>query len=147
MKKIVAMMCVMGMLIAGCGGSSTSVSAKTIGAELLKKASFDAELSKGNTKALLLELGISSKDVDEMYYRCATGQIAECIIAITSDKADDVKSELKIYKDNREKLFATYAPKEAEKLNDAEVLTKGDTTILCVSKDAAKVSKIVKNIK
>ena len=155
MKKYLSLTFAAIMLVlslTACGGSSSkevTASASDLAKQLSETVS-DGTLSSEPVIADILASTyfVDMEQVEDSSAYLSTGATA-CEVAVvkckdssyTSEVADLFKSRVT----SQSELFASYAPKEVQKLDSAIIKTSGNYVVLCVTDDASKAESVLKD--
>ena len=149
MKKILALVLALGMLLSlcACGGSKAKeIDLDALAEELLASGAFTDLLSQPAASVAGRLYGFEEGDVVKTVLYTGTGATAEEIfLAEASDSA--AASALKAACEHRAETqtlaFENYAPGEVSKLDSAVIAVSGNTVIFVVAADAAAAQSVV----
>lgn len=142
--------------LAGCAsGSSGGTAAPTANMEALQQAMLEADPSLPDMLSVTSEVDDAKKlftylsDFD--YEKVAgyllsyssTGTADELAVIAVQDAADvaEAKNSLEKHRQDRLKLFQTYGPQEAARVEKGEVFTEGPYAVLLICDDADSVKE------
>ena len=144
-----AMLLILSLTACG-GGSSDGVTASV--SDLAKQLSETVSDGTLSTDPVVSDILASTYFLDmeqgeDSASYMSTGATA-CEVTVVKCKDSSYTSEVSdLFKsrvENQSKLFASYAPDEATKLDAAIIKTSGNYVVLCVTDDTAKAEEVLK---
>lgn len=149
MKKITAIIALLLCMAAltSCGTKNVTVSGQDpaqIAAMLNESVHFTEELTEISENVLLRRYGLDSGTVEAAAGYAGTPAVVDEIAVFKTSDVGSVTEAANARIESQKTNYASYAPGEVPKLDDAVVETLGDCVIVCVSEDpSAEVSDIL----
>ena len=151
MKKAILILPVLCLLLlCACGGKTPAKAdlpaPEDLAAELQASGAFSEELVLTENDVGCFLYGLQESDAPGMRYYFSSGAVAdEIAILPCADEAavEKVKSECGTRLELQTSLFTVYRPEEVPKLEDALVLQRDNTILLCVAADYEKAREIL----
>ena len=141
-----AAVCLMACIfLSACGGSSSvNIDADKLAKSLVDDISYTEELSELSRE----DIGnyISVEDDVECIMYMGSGSTAEEVAVFTAKdetKATSMEKNVNDFLNDQKSSFEDYIPEEAERIDNAVVVKKGNYVILCVSGDSDKAKEII----
>ncbi len=143
MKKIIAAIAALTLMmsLAGCG--QKEVDATKVATELLNNASFAETLTEVNEQVTKKRLDLDDDEVIMCAAFKGTSAVVDEIIVIKTTDTKDVEEKLYEYVDSQTEQYENYRPSEVPKLEDSLITVEGDTVIYCASEDSVKAMEII----
>ena len=139
------------LLTAGCSSKKTSgiqVDAADLARQLSEKT-VTSETLAALSESLIPSIYLLKEDTIEQAAAFASSGATSCETAVfrfkDASSAEAAKTTLQNHVKTQTDLFASYAPKEAEKLNKAIIKVSGVYAVLCVCDDPDQAETILKN--
>ncbi|MBQ2061278.1 MAG: DUF4358 domain-containing protein [Oscillospiraceae bacterium] len=146
MKRIVSLLLVLLLTLAlvGCGGAkvNNNVTAGGLADALHMTVPFDGEM-----KSVSVDNYLNLPEGAEAAGYMSKGSTAEEIFVVrcaSEADAKTVKTEIEKYVADQRSNLERYQPEEVSRLNSGVLIQKGVYAVLCVSADAEKAEKIIK---
>lgn len=136
--SFLATACCAAVFLTGCGGQTAD--AGKIADDLKASLTFQDEMMEIEKEVLANYYRVSDEDIEAFkVYKSATGATAEEIAVFTaaSGKLDTVKEAVEMRVEDLGISFEDYVPEEMVKINNAVVVTSGNTVALVVADDSA----------
>ncbi len=144
-KRIIAMLLLVTMVLAGCG-SQKAMNVDELAGRLLKEISYQDELSAMDLSTAGMIFGMDGIEVVNAAIYETSGWTAEEIVvmecASTAD-ADKAKAMLQARVEEQKSNYVDYVPEEMDKLNQAVIVESGNFVVLSVSNEADKAKSII----
>lgn len=148
--KLILILLVIITVFSGCSGKDdaadmTGIDISSLGSELLEKAEFEDELNLVDD-AMVKKLYHIEEFTEAQVY-IGSGATAEEIAIFEFDSGKAAAEGLKAAEDRLEEQkenFASYVPKELQKLDNAVVKQAGNYLVVCVS-NGDEAEKIIKS--
>ena len=145
--KLVAICSMASVLLLGCGSSSpVSVDTAALTTSLTSDISYDNELSELSEDDITNYVTVEDGVKGVMYMR--SGSTAEEVAVFTAPDeatASTMKNNVQEFLNDQKTSFEDYIPEEAQRIDDAVLVVKGNYVILCVSGDSDKAQEIIDN--
>ena len=146
MKKLISLLLVLllTMALAGCGGAkvNNTVTAGGLADALNMTVPFDSEM-----KSASVDNYLSVPEGAQAAGYMSNGTTAEEIFVVRCANEDDakaVKTEMETLLADQRADMERYQPEEVSRLENAVLVQRGIYAVLCVSADAEKAEKIIK---
>ena len=137
MKKLC--ICLLCLLLAGCGSGRAAAPAEVYAA-LLSGGGFDGEMTEPTQEMAELIFGISLQEA-EWYAAVSASAAADELLVVRCEDAEAVEETLRERLARRTEDYAAYMPAEASKLQSAILQREGDVVIFCVCPDSEGAAK------
>ena len=145
--KLVAICSMASVLLLGCGSSSpVSVDTAALTTSLTSDISYDNELSELSEDDITNYVTVEDGVKGVMYM--SSGSMAEEVAVFTAPDeatASTMKNNVQEFLNDQKTSFEDYIPEEAQRIDDAVLVVKGNYVILCVSGDSDKAQEIIDN--
>ena len=145
--KLVAICSMASVLLLGCGSSSpVSVDTAALTTSLTSDISYDNELSELSEDDITNYVTVEDGVKGVMYM--SSGSTAEEVAVFTDPDeatASTMKNNVQEFLNDQKTSFEDYIPEEAQRIDDAVLVVKGNYVILCVSGDSDKAQEIIDN--
>lgn len=145
--KLVAICSMASVLLLGCGSSSpVSVDTAALTTSLTSDISYDNELSELSEDDITNYVTVEDGVKGVMYM--SSGSTAEEVAVFTAPDeaaASTMKNNVQEFLNDQKTSFEDYIPEEAQRIDDAVLVVKGNYVILCVSGDSDKAQEIIDN--
>lgn len=142
-----AAICSMASVLLGCGSSSpVSVDTAALTTSLTSDISYDNELSELSEDDITNYVTVEDGVKGVMYM--SSGSTAEEVAVFTAPDeatASTMKNNVQEFLNDQKTSFEDYIPEEAQRIDDAVLVVKGNYVILCVSGDSDKAQEIIDN--
>ncbi|MBQ4523886.1 MAG: DUF4358 domain-containing protein [Lachnospiraceae bacterium] len=151
MKKTIAamMVCLTLFAMTGCSDDKKEdrvIDVHTMAQSLLNDITYEDQLTPVEGNMFQMIYGISEEDVTEYEAYVSTGATAEEITVIKAKDeatAEAIEEKLSDRVEAQKSSFASYIPKEVEKLDEAVVYQEGVYVILSISNEDEKAENII----
>lgn len=151
MKKKIATIMVLLTLVTATGCSEEKkedrvIDVHTMAQSLLNDITYEDQLTQVEGNMFQMIYGIPSEDITEYEAYVSTGATAEEIAVIKAKDeatAESIEKTLTERVEAQKSSFASYIPKEVEKLDEAVVYQEGVYVILSISNDDEKAESII----
>ena len=145
--KLAAICSMASVLLLGCGSSSpVSVDTAALTTSLTSAISYDNELSELSEEDITNYVTVEDGVKGVMYM--SSGSTAEEVAVFTAPDeatASTMKDNVQEFLNDQKTSFEDYIPEEAQRIDDAVLVVKGNYVILCVSGDSDKAQEIIDN--
>ena len=145
--KLAAICSMASVLLLGCGSSSpVSVDTAALTTSLTSAISYDNELSELSEEDITNYVTVEDGVKGVMYM--SSGSTAEEVAVFTAPDeatASTMKNNVQEFLNDQKTSFEDYIPEEAQRIDDAVLVVKGNYVILCVSGDSDKAQEIIDN--
>ena len=140
MRKLAAIIAMLICIsaLASCGTQNmveTESDATEIAAILNESVHFTEELTEISADVLLRRYGLDSDIVEAAAGYAGTPAVVDEIAVIKTTDVDTVSDAANARIESQKINYASYAPGEVPKLEDAVIETLGDCVVVCVSED------------
>lgn len=144
MKKLTAVIAGLfcAALLVSCGTQNVTVTGADpaeIAAVLNESVNFSEELTEVSENVLLRRYGLDSDTVKAAAGYAGTPAVVDEIAVFKTDDIEAVEEAANARIESQKTNYASYAPDEVPKLEDAAVNVLGDCVIVCVSNDTSAV--------
>ena len=140
MKKLIPFLCAIFvcMGLTACGQKDITIDPQALADDLLANVNFELEITKIDASMANVMYPDLPEGVDATIYAAGGAGADEISIftAADTDQAKEVLSVAEAYIETQKESYASYNPKEVQKLEQAIVLQKGKYVIVCVTNDA-----------
>lgn len=137
-----------------CGKSKNkdySIDVSELAGKLYGQIEFEDELNPCRDEAFFIKYGIENKDdiVNQSTYLStnATTEEISVVECIDETVAETVKAAFEKRVAQQKSTFASYAPAEVARLDNAVITKLGKYVILCITADTDKANEIIKQYK
>ena len=145
--KLAAICSMASVLLLGCGSSSpVSVDTAALTTSLTSDISYDNELSELSEDDITNYVTVEDGVKGVMYM--SSGSTAEEVAVFRAPDeatASTMKNNVQEFLNDQKTSFEDYIPEEAQRIDDAVLVVKGNYVILCVSGDSDKAQEIIDN--
>lgn len=145
--KLAAICSMASVILLGCGSSSpVSVDTAALTTSLTSDISYDNELSELSEEDITNYVTVEDGVKGVMYM--SSGSTAEEVAVFTAPDeatASTMKNNVQEFLNDQKTSFEDYIPEEAQRIDDAVLVVKGNYVILCVSGDSDKAQEIIDN--
>ena len=147
MKKISALVMAVFLLLsmAACGKEAV-LNIDELSQDVLKNVSFEVELKKINSDAILGNYGLPEGVSGEIWRGSSIAP--DQLSVFTAPDGSAAEKTVEALKENIEELKTTYqgyAPEEVPKLSKAVIEKHGKYVILCITSDSDNAQRIIKS--
>jgi len=144
-----ALLTVLALLQAGCGGSGPSMEPADIAKAILEQVDFKHDLVPAEGDALENRYILNDKVADFAIYYDGGGGSAEEIAVLKASGAGDIKHLEDILSRRLENLafsFENYRPNEMQKIKNPVIVKKGGTIVMVLADDAAAAEEVISSL-
>ncbi|MEA4893052.1 MAG: DUF4358 domain-containing protein [Peptococcaceae bacterium] len=141
--------------LTACGGGQetpqeeepeTQIDLSSVTERLLTEVPYEEELVPVAPEVFFDLFGVAEEDVAEQYNYFSGGATAEEIVVMKAVGREALDRLVKAAENRiayQKDIYASYAPEEVVRLNNAVLLTEGDSLFLCISADSDKAREVI----
>lgn len=129
------------LLLCACGAKE--LSAADTASYIVSQCEFSEQLNEISPEITIKRYGLDADIIEECAAYSATNAVVDEVAVFKSSDAEAVMEGVEKHIVSQKELYASYAPDEVKKLDDAVIKVVGDCIILCVSPDASGTEGII----
>lgn len=132
------------MCLTGCGGKEIDIN--TASNTILSGVTFAEDLQPASENIALKRLGVNAADVESSVAYVSTNAVVDEFAIIKSTNTENVEAAIRAHIDSQSATYASYAPDEVAKLDNAIVKVVDDYVIYVVSEDSTTAQSVVDSL-
>lgn len=146
-RSVVILLAVMAALgLSACGKKTYDFAAADLAKEIFSNVGFKDTVSEVDNQTAVSQYELGEMEYkDACVYMSTAATTEEIAVFVCKDKkeAETVKEKCELRVKRQSDIYASYAPKEVERLKKSYLEIKGNAVVLCVSEEKETVAKVV----